>query len=533
MSEASDKQYQIFISHSSKDKDMAWELCVNLEKEGYGCWIAPRDIPAGCKYEVAIMKGIETCPVMIVVCTNNILDSDYMLDEVNAAKRRKKLIISTYMEEGFEFNEEYEFLLSRYQWVKMWDSPMKSHIAEISEAIDGAVIPEKRIRSHTFRITTEAGAVSSVQTINLDGGYSSIDNLRKMAAQGDMWSQYILGRMYGAGYIMTSSYSEATKLYKQASLKGHLMARSVLHSLVPSEPGVSDEDLGAWIERNADKFQNLAEEGNAIAQCDVGWMYQYGKGRKLSYKDALDWYKKSASQGYARAQNIIGVMYRDGIGCEKSLENAVVMFKAAADQNYARAMYHLALLYHSGQGVEQSDETAVSYLKRAADQGHPNSMNFLGYLYQHGMGVEASSDTAVVWYTEAAERGFVYAQYNVGVMYLNGDGVDQSMPVAKKWFEKAANQNHAGATYNLGVFYEHGYECESSIPKALELFKKAADLGLEEAKDAYSDLSIKVEQKGKKKRSQILIDDVNNIAGELYCSHIGVGFHPVLFGCSS
>ena len=63
------------------------------------------------------------------------------------------------------------------------------------------------------------------------------------------------------------------------------------------------------------------------------------------------------------------------------------------------------------------------------------------------------------------------------------------MYIDKKWFEKAAEQNHPGTLYNLEVFYEHGYECESSKSKALELFKKAADLGSEEAKSAYEDLS--------------------------------------------
>ena len=52
----SSKNYQIFISHSSKDRDFAWDLSVNLEREGFNCWIAPRDIPAGRKYELAIME---------------------------------------------------------------------------------------------------------------------------------------------------------------------------------------------------------------------------------------------------------------------------------------------------------------------------------------------------------------------------------------------------------------------------------------------------------------------------------------------
>ncbi len=67
----SSKNYQIFISHSSKDRDFAWDLSVNLEREGFNCWIAPRDIPAGRKYELAIMEGIDTCPVMVVVCSSN------------------------------------------------------------------------------------------------------------------------------------------------------------------------------------------------------------------------------------------------------------------------------------------------------------------------------------------------------------------------------------------------------------------------------------------------------------------------------
>lgn len=482
-------EYQIFISHTSKDKDLAWELCVSLERHGFSCWIAPRDIPAGCKYELAIMNGIETCPVMVVVCTDNIHSSDYMLDEINAAKRRKKLIISAFMQEGYSFNEEYEFLLSRYQWVDITDGNIPSHIAEITDAVSDKIAPSNRLRSHTFKVTTEAGTVSSVQTINADGGMNNIDAIRKKAVMGDMWSQYILGRMYGGGYMVAGSYSEAVKLYKEASTKGHLMARSVLHSLVPSEMDVSDDDLGAWMEKNAGKFISLAEDGNPIAQCDVGWMYQYGKGRHQSYKDALDWYKRSASQGYARAQNILGVMYRDGIGTEKSYKDALDMFKLAADQNYARAQYHIALMYHYGQGVEKSDISAVGYLLTAANQGHPMAQNFLGYLYQHGLGVERSDISAVTWYTESANRGFSYGQYNLGVMYLNGNGVDKSMSVAKKWFEKAAEQNHPDALYNLGVFFENGYECESSKTKAMELFKKAADLGSEEAKVAYEDLA--------------------------------------------
>ena len=40
----------IFISHSSKDADVALKICNILEKNGKNCFIAPRDIRMGKEY---------------------------------------------------------------------------------------------------------------------------------------------------------------------------------------------------------------------------------------------------------------------------------------------------------------------------------------------------------------------------------------------------------------------------------------------------------------------------------------------------
>ena len=49
---------QFFISHSSNDKKVANDLCDSLETIGYRCWIAPRDIPPGSRYESEIVNAI-------------------------------------------------------------------------------------------------------------------------------------------------------------------------------------------------------------------------------------------------------------------------------------------------------------------------------------------------------------------------------------------------------------------------------------------------------------------------------------------
>lgn len=45
----------IFISYSSKDKNVADALCHYLEERGVPCWIAPRDILPGQTWAGAIV----------------------------------------------------------------------------------------------------------------------------------------------------------------------------------------------------------------------------------------------------------------------------------------------------------------------------------------------------------------------------------------------------------------------------------------------------------------------------------------------
>ena len=53
----------------------------------------------------------------------------------------------------------------------------------------------------------------------------------------------------------------------------------------------------------------LAEQGNAAAQFQLGWMYDNGLGVPENNKEAVKNYKRAAEQGYARAQFNLGMMY--------------------------------------------------------------------------------------------------------------------------------------------------------------------------------------------------------------------------------
>ena len=76
--------------------------------------------------------------------------------------------------------------------------------------------------------------------------------------------------------------------------------------------------------KNAIKsFTVAAEQGYAVAQFNLGLMYDQGKGVAQDYSAAMKWYQKAADQGYAYAQCSLGDMYDLGKGVDQSDATAV------------------------------------------------------------------------------------------------------------------------------------------------------------------------------------------------------------------
>ena len=58
----------------------------------------------------------------------------------------------------------------------------------------------------------------------------------------------------------------------------------------------------------------LAEQGNAAAQFQLGWMYSKGEGVSEDDQEAVKWYRLAAEQRHAHAQYNLGLLYESGYG---------------------------------------------------------------------------------------------------------------------------------------------------------------------------------------------------------------------------
>jgi TPR repeat protein len=139
------------------------------------------------------------------------------------------------------------------------------------------------------------------------------------------------------------------------------------------------DQMDSYAERmiNADKYaqkqaddaratQKAAEQGNAIAQFNLGILYGQGKGVPQDYPKAAFWYRKAAEQGNANAQLNLGNAYRTGQGVTRDDAEAVVWYRKAAEQGDAAAQWSLGVSYEYGQGVPQSYADAYFWLDIAA-----------------------------------------------------------------------------------------------------------------------------------------------------------------------
>ena len=83
----------------------------------------------------------------------------------------------------------------------------------------------------------------------------------------------------------------------------------------------------------------------------------------------MKWYRLAAVQGHAVAQVNLGGLYQAGLGVPQNDARAVRWYRLAADQGSAMAQLQLGLRYRDGRGVRQNNETAHMWFNLAASRG--------------------------------------------------------------------------------------------------------------------------------------------------------------------
>lgn len=211
----------------------------------------------------------------------------------------------------------------------------------------------------------DAGAQSFLGLIYFEGkavpqDYKEAVKWYQLAAeQGNASAQYMLGEMYENGEGVLHDYKEKLKWYRLAAKQGNVDAqlklggwyslwgalyyvggRSLAGQSLPQHP---EDYPKEYLDSNeAMKWYRLAaEQGNSIAQYELGGMYKNGDAVPQDYKEAVKWYRLAAEQGAAYAQKSLGHVYDDGMGVPQDYVLAYMWTNIAAVNADAREFQNI------------------------------------------------------------------------------------------------------------------------------------------------------------------------------------------------
>jgi len=93
-----------------------------------------------------------------------------------------------------------------------------------------------------------------------------------------------------------------------------------------------------------EETKRLAEQGNASAQSDLGFMYDNGLGVPEDDAEAVRWFRLAAEQGYATAQSSLGVMYFYGDGVPQNNLRAYMWVSVFVSHIFFTKIFHRKIL---------------------------------------------------------------------------------------------------------------------------------------------------------------------------------------------
>lgn len=124
----------LFVSYATADKEAAYALCRQLEDQGVGCWIAPRDVPPGADYGDAIIGAIEGTPATLLLLSAQSNASIHVTHEVERATSKHKRVIPVRLE-NVEPSRSLELYLAVAHRIDAWCLPADQLASQLAVAI--------------------------------------------------------------------------------------------------------------------------------------------------------------------------------------------------------------------------------------------------------------------------------------------------------------------------------------------------------------------------------------------------------------
>src|ERR1051326_2902393 len=125
--------HEVFLSHSTKDKAAADQVCAALEAAGVACWIAPRNILPGTHWLKALPEAIDASKLIVLLLSSHSNASVQVVRELTRAVN-KGITILPFRLEAVEQTGEMDHLIDVFQKLDAFPPPLDPHLPPLIQA---------------------------------------------------------------------------------------------------------------------------------------------------------------------------------------------------------------------------------------------------------------------------------------------------------------------------------------------------------------------------------------------------------------
>lgn len=128
--------HDVFISYAIEDKHVTELVSKALEADGIKCWYAPRDVPFGVDYEVAIVDAICDSQLVVLILSSHSNTSPHVRREIqNAYAEDVARPILPMRIDDTPLHKALRYYLGSTQWLDAATPPIDSHLQRLIEQL--------------------------------------------------------------------------------------------------------------------------------------------------------------------------------------------------------------------------------------------------------------------------------------------------------------------------------------------------------------------------------------------------------------
>lgn len=324
---------KVFISYSHRDRAVCNQIAASIEKaEALSVWYDKGLIP-GEDYRKRIASVIAASDYFIVLLSESSVCSEWVLDEVEYAKKLRKKILPIWIEK-VQLPDNLDMILQRYHSL-FW------HLRTSDSQFEADLFTSLLLKAEK-----EEGK----SLVGNGNEYSEEENrqMRELLQKENQECYSIcyapenaclLGKAYRSGGPCAVDRDLSKHYFRIAEYFGNLDGTFYL-----LEMELEDEAENTWDEPEEafsapiiDKITALAEAGSIPAKLFLGNMYWYGKyGYPTDLQKSAALYESCARAGNARAQYVMAANYYFGDGVPQNYTLAKMYANLAIEQRYIK-----------------------------------------------------------------------------------------------------------------------------------------------------------------------------------------------------